>query len=228
MSLILNLETSTKICSVSLSVHGEVIACREVGGEYTHAENLTRFIETVCTDSGKTLEHLSAVSVCIGPGSYTGLRIGLSTAKGLCFALNKPLITLNSLEVLAHAPIPETTGQHAALCPMLDARRMEVYCAVYSPEREELEAVSAQVIDETSFLSFLEKGQVIFFGDGAEKCKALIRHPNAVFLPELLSSSKYMAALSERALAGKQFADLAYTEPLYLKEFQAGKKKQTD
>ncbi|HEV7230094.1 MAG TPA: tRNA (adenosine(37)-N6)-threonylcarbamoyltransferase complex dimerization subunit type 1 TsaB [Bacteroidia bacterium] len=224
MALILNLETSTRMCSVALAQDGHSVAFRELGGEYTHAENLTLFIQDVFEQAGKQLNQLDAIAVSKGPGSYTGLRIGISTAKGLCYALQKPLLAVPTLESLLHVMRSGFEGLPGDLyCPMLDARRLEVYCAVYDSQNKMVEEVQAKIIDNDSFASLLEKGRLIMFGDGADKCKPFLLSPNAVFADGILPSARHMALLSELAWKEKRFEDVAYFEPFYLKEFYSGK-----
>jgi tRNA threonylcarbamoyladenosine biosynthesis protein TsaB len=223
MPLLLNIETSTRICSVALSDSGKILALKELGGEYTHAENLTLFIEEVVKEGGCQFESLDAVAVGKGPGSYTGLRIGVSVAKGLCYALNKPLIAIGTLEALFGA-CPKKQIPDILYCPMLDARRLEVYTALYDSLGTERVPVHAKILDESSFGEFLEKGKVVFFGDGAEKFKALTSHPNALFEDHVFPSATFIAQLAEKAWVKKQFEDVAYFEPYYLKDFMAGKK----
>ncbi len=363
MALILNLETATTVCSVSLAKDGQLLALTEKNGEYSHSENLTLFIEDVFQKSGFKLSDIDAIAVSKGPGSYTGLRIGVSTAKGLCYALNKPLIGINTLKHLSLAlsegegTLPShrtprffTTGkldwttlisnakqnraeqtetekiiwhhiranklgikfrrQHPIdkyivdfvciekrliveidgkvhdfqkqedeertcelnkigfrvirfsnndvianidgvivsiqnelsspitslsfgegrgevfFCPMLDARRMEVYCAIYDSANNEIKPTSAEIIDELSFSDLLKKNVIYFFGDGAAKCKNILSdNENARFIDGIFPSAKNMVSLSEQAFINKQFEDVAYFEPFYLKDFVAGKKK---
>jgi tRNA threonylcarbamoyladenosine biosynthesis protein TsaB len=229
MALILQLESSTTVCSVAVSRDGELLALRELNGDYTHAENLTRFIEECVTEAGIQLSHLDAIAVSKGPGSYTGLRIGVSTAKGLCYALNKPLIAIGTLQQMAHGALQLHPGlsemNDTLLCPMIDARRMEVYCALYTLQEAEFQEVNATIIDEQSFQELLANRKICFFGDGAEKCRTTLGHPNAVFLQDVLPSAKHMVRLSEVDFKKGQFEDLAYFEPYYLKDFVAGKKK---
>jgi tRNA threonylcarbamoyladenosine biosynthesis protein TsaB len=220
MPLILNLETSTHQCSVALTEGERVLAFKELGGAYTHAENLTVFIQDVCKEAEVKLQKINAVAVSKGPGSYTGLRIGVSTAKGLCYALKIPLIGISTLEALKNAVNPEPD---VLRCPLLDARRMEVYCAIYDSEGMELLAPGAKVIDEGSFSDFLEKNRVVFFGDGALKCSQILKHPNAVFIQGLNPRASFMANLSAKAFSAGAFEDIAYFEPAYLKEFYTGK-----
>jgi tRNA threonylcarbamoyladenosine biosynthesis protein TsaB len=229
MALILNLETATTACSVSLGKDGNLLALKELNGEYTHAENLTLFIEDVLKHAGLKLKDLDAVSVSKGPGSYTGLRIGVSTAKGLCYSLNKPLIALNTLSSMVHGILHSPTSvlsPASLLCPMLDARRMEVYCAVYDTHEKEIKATAAEIIDETSFAELLNNQQVYFFGDGADKCKEVFsKNKNAIFIDHIVPSAKDMIIPAEQVFNNKQFEDVAYFEPFYLKDFVAGKKK---
>jgi tRNA threonylcarbamoyladenosine biosynthesis protein TsaB len=222
MALILNLETATKVCSVSLAQDGAELFTKEISTEqFSHAENLNVFIEDVMKSAGKKLEELDAVAVSEGPGSYTGLRIGTSTAKGLCYALDKPLIAINSLKSLA--ALVETNCD--LICPMFDAMRMEVYAALFDQSLKEIQKTEAIVIDENSFSGFLSDHKILYVGPGAEKCKVSITHPNAQFNTDLKVSAKGMIRLSEEKFAAKDFVDVAYFEPFYLKDFVAGKKK---
>jgi len=229
LPLILNIETATTVCSVALAKDGELISYKEQNEGYTHAENLTVFIEEVVSKSGYTFKDVDAIAVSKGPGSYTGLRIGVSTAKGVCFALDKPLISINTLLSLAKSQIESSTFKVSGsvlLCPMLDARRMEVYCAIYDSELNYIKETSAEIIDEHSFLEMLQKNKIIFFGDGAAKCKEVLsKNSNAIFIDDIFPSAKNMITLSEEAFEKKQFEDVAYFEPFYLKDFVAGKKK---
>lgn len=231
MALILNLETATTVCSVSLAKDGELITFKEHNGDYSHAENLTFFIEDVIQLAKLKLSDIDAVAVSKGPGSYTGLRIGVSTAKGLCYSLNKPLIAINTLQHLALSGQKNLKSHISNLksffCPMIDARRMEVYCAVYDTQNKCIKETAAEIIDENSFADLLEKKQVVFFGDGAAKCKSVLaQNKNAVFIDGVVASAKNMISLSEQAFTNKQFEDVAYFEPFYLKDFVAGKKKE--
>jgi tRNA threonylcarbamoyladenosine biosynthesis protein TsaB len=227
MALILNLETATTACSVALGRNGKLLALKELNADYTHAENLTIFIEDVLQQADLRLQDLDAIAVSKGPGSYTGLRIGVSTAKGLCYSLDKPLIAINTLQHMAQAMLRSALPEAASslLCPMIDARRMEVYCAVYKNE-EELLPTSAEIIDEHSFAALLKDNSILFFGDGASKCKSVLsQNKHALFMDDFYPSAKDMIALSEKAFAEKAFEDVAYFEPFYLKDFVAGKKK---
>jgi len=226
MALILNLETATTVCSVALAKDGQLLSSKEINGDYTHAENLTRFIEIALQEANHTLADLDAIAVSKGPGSYTGLRIGVSTAKGLCYALDKPLIALNTLEHSAYTCSLTYGEKNDLVCPMIDARRMEVYCAVYTKTHQLIRSTAAEIIDEHSFNDLLEKHRIYFFGDGAEKCKSVLgNNPNAVFIDSLYPSASHMILLSEKAYINRSFEDVAYFEPFYLKDFVAGKKK---
>lgn len=228
MALILNIETATTVCSVSLAKDGKLISLKEQNGDYSHAENLTVFIEDVCKQANINLSKIDAIAVSKGPGSYTGLRIGVSTAKGLCYSLDKPLIAVETLKSLTESiRISDFKFQIAdLLCPMLDARRMEVYCAIYDSQGNVFKETSAEIIDEHSFADILKTNKVIFFGDGASKCKEIFsKNSNAIFIDDVVPSAKDMITLSEKAYNAKEFEDVAYFEPYYLKDFVAGKKK---
>lgn len=223
MALILNLETATKCCSVSLAKDGQVIATKESwSDQYSHAEQLNLFIEDVIHQAGIKLSDLDAIAVSAGPGSYTGLRIGTSTAKGICYALNIPLISINSLKALA-SMVNKFDG---SIVPMFDARRMEVYAAVYNADLVELSPTDAVIIDELSYQSELAKYKVLFIGPGAEKCQEMIQHENAVFDLNVKVSAVGMVRLSEQKYQAQQFEDVAYFEPAYLKDFVAGPPKK--
>lgn len=245
MALILNIETATTVCSVSLAKDGKLLSIKEQNGDYSHAENLTLFIEDVCKQANVSLPQVDAIAVSKGPGSYTGLRIGVSTAKGLCYSLDKPLIAVDTLRYMALAvsfrdvtlsvsPRAESKGEGntdenrktSLFCPMLDARRMEVYCAIYNSEGNVIKETTAEIIDENSFSTFLSEHTIYFFGDGSAKCKETFsKNPNAIFIDDVVPSAKDMIALSEKAYNEMRFEDIAYFEPFYLKDFVAGKKK---
>ena len=216
MATILNIETSTKNCSVSISKGTDLLICKELNtGGYSHAEMLHPFIHDCIKETGISFSDLDAVSVGKGPGSYTGLRIGVSAAKGLCFANDLKLISINSLEILASA----FSSEKGIIVPMIDARRMEVYSAVFDHHHSWLRKTEAQVIDENSFESYLKNGPVYFMGDGAEKCKSIIQHENAHFVDDLFPSAKDMIGLSNEKYAKSEFENVAYFEPYYLKDF---------
>ena len=216
MAVILNIETATKNCSVSVAKDGETVALKELNdGGYSHAEKLHEFIKEVVLEAGIELSDLKAIAVSKGPGSYTGLRIGVSAAKGLCFALNIPLISVNTLQSLSQT-ISIKAGY---IIPLLDARRMEVYSSVYNEKYENCREVLAEIITENSFETYLEKDKVYFLGDGAEKCKEFIQHPNAVFMDDKFPSAKEMCLLSYVKYKKNDIEDVAYFEPFYLKDF---------
>ncbi|MVM31493.1 tRNA (adenosine(37)-N6)-threonylcarbamoyltransferase complex dimerization subunit type 1 TsaB [Spirosoma sp. HMF4905] len=227
MSLILSLDTSTASCSVALHRDGLLLGCYELFTERTSAAMLTTLIGDVVKQAGYELTQLDAIAVAKGPGSYTGLRIAVSTAKGLCFALDKPLLAINTLagmaeQVRAYFPVTYT------LCPMIDARRMEVYCALYNTNGQELQSTSAQIIDEHSFSFWLSQGPVVFFGDGAAKCRALIgEQPNAIF-PDVnvVPSARTIGQLAISAFAEGPLENLATFEPFYLKDFMTTQPKK--
>ncbi|MEE9408370.1 MAG: tRNA (adenosine(37)-N6)-threonylcarbamoyltransferase complex dimerization subunit type 1 TsaB [Polaribacter sp.] len=216
MAIILNIETATKNCSVSLAKDGEILAIKELNnGNYSHAEVLHLFIVDILDETEITVQEISAVAVSKGPGSYTGLRIGVSAAKGLCFAFNKPLISIDTLLSLAHA----ISIEDGFIAPMLDARRMEVYSSVFDKDYQQIKEIKAEIIDENSFSEELTKGKVYFLGDGADKCKEIITHSNAVFIDDKFPSAKEMAALSFFKHKKNDIEDVAYFEPFYLKDF---------
>ena len=215
MSYILNIETATKNCSVALAKDGKTILCKEIAEEgYSHAERLHVFIEAIIKEAGIALQDLSAIAVSQGPGSYTGLRIGVSAAKGLCYALDIPLIAVDTLQALA----AQVTISSGLIIPMIDARRMEVYSAIFSPTLEKKREVLAQIIDENSFEDRQET--LYFIGDCAEKCKSVLTKENHVFLEEIVyPSAKEMSALSFEKFKISDTVDVAYFEPYYLKDF---------
>ena len=222
MALILNIETTTTNCSVSLSYEGEILVLKEDNNaNYSHAEWLHVFIEDIIASSNYQLKDIDAVAVSKGPGSYTGLRIGVSAAKGLCFALDKPLISISTLEALAH----QVSATEGVIIPMLDARRMEVYSAIFDSSYKEIRKIEAQILDETSFVSYLEKGLVYFVGNGVEKTKTLLTSANAVFVDDKLPSAREMGAIAEIKYKKNDIEDVAYFEPYYLKDFIALKPK---
>ncbi len=223
LGYILNIETATKNCSVSISKEGKTIALKELNsGEYSHAEKLHEFIKQVVDEAGIELVELKALAVSKGPGSYTGLRIGVSAAKGLCFALDIPLIAVNTLQVLALS----ISISEGVVIPLLDARRMEVYSSVFNSKNESLRNVEAEIITEDSFKEYLNNQKVYFVGDGVDKCKGIIIHENAIFIDDKLPSANEMSILSFEKLKNKNFEDVAYFEPYYLKEFIAIKPKK--
>jgi tRNA threonylcarbamoyladenosine biosynthesis protein TsaB len=223
MGVILNLETATKVCSVNLAKDGQLLAVKEFKSDkFSHSENLNLFIQDVMSAADMQFKDLDAVAVSKGPGSYTGLRIGVSTAKGLCYALDIPLISVNSLQALAALK----KGVAKYTIPMFDARRMEVYSTVFDEDLNEIEPVKAVVLEKDSYQSFVNKDRTLFLGPGAEKYQNVLKHPNVIFDLQTEVSSIGMVKLSEQKYALKQFEDVAYFEPYYLKEFIAGLPKK--
>ena len=220
MSYILNIETATTNCSVSLSKEGEILVLKEdYNSNYSHAESLHVFIEAVFKEAKLKPQDVDAIAVSKGPGSYTGLRIGVSAAKGLCFSLDKPLISVDTLASLSH----QLTIDSGCIVSMLDARRMEVYAAVYDKEHKEIRTIEAQILDEHSFQAFLKAGKVYFIGNGVEKTKEIITHPNAIFIENKLPSANEMARLAYDKYKIGDFENVAYFEPFYLKDFIGNK-----
>ncbi len=226
MALILGFETSTRMCSVALLQDGKVLASRELNDGYSHAEKLTVFAQEIMQEANYTFADLQAVAVSEGPGSYTGLRIGAATAKGLCFGSKMELVAIGTLEAMCyHAALPNI--ENAWKCPMIDARRMEVYTALFDENNQEQVATKAEIIDENSFAELLNERPVIFFGDGADKCEETLgKHPNAHFVREVFPTATTFAELAAFKFAAAMFEDVAYFEPFYLKDFVAGKPKK--
>ena len=227
--LILHIETATDICSVALSEGDLQLSLVESGQERSHASLLNSFIRQAIAQAGKELKDLDGIAVSKGPGSYTGLRIGVSTAKGLAYALEIPLLASGTLENMAsasasHAAVRELItihGDQLLLCPMLDARRMEVYAGFYTLKSSIFREVSADIIDEGSYQEILESHQVCFFGNGADKCKAVLNHPSAHFIDGINPSASSMITPILQKYKLKRFEDVAYFEPFYLKDFIA-------
>ena len=229
MPTILSIETATKSCSVAITKDDKVLSVvEEVGDGYSHAENLSVFIDDALKEINLTYSDLDAIAISKGPGSYTGLRIGTSTAKGLCFALDIPLISVSTLQAMAFGVIQTNNFDNTTLlCPMIDARRMEVYSAFFDAENNFIRETKADIIGENSYVEFLAKSKILFFGDGAEKCKeALCSNQNTLFLDNFHPSARHMTTLAEQKFIAKQFEDTAYFEPFYLKDFVAGKPKK--
>ena len=219
---ILNIETSTKACSVALHKNGELIVCREdVTANFSHSEKLLKFISELFSDEKLSISDLDAIAVSMGPGSYTGLRIGVSTAKGLCYGLDIPLISISTLKAMSFGMALEIKAD--LYCPMIDARRMEVYSAFFDINNTEVRKIQADIINENSYKKELEK-KVVFFGDGSEKLIEKIKNKNAIFVSDIHPSAKNMGLLSYQKFTKSLFEDLAYFEPFYLKDFVAGRK----
>ena len=223
MGIILALETSTKNCSVALFNGNEIIGLQEQNSEaYVHSEKLTLFIEKVIEKANLSLGDIQAIAISKGPGSYTGLRIGTSTAKGLCYALGLPLISISTLKAMAYTIANNESADF--YCPMIDARRMEVFSGVYDVENNEIRGVNADIVNEKTYIDFLGS-KVLFFGDGALKCKRIINHKNAKFLQGIYPSANNLGKLANDKFRNNNFEDIAYFEPYYLKDFVAGNKK---
>ena len=217
---ILYIETGSDICSVALSSGNSLVALKESGNDREHAKNLSTFIDELLKNNKLQYSDLDAVAVSKGPGSYTGLRIGVATAKGICFGINIPLIAIDSLLSLIHVYLQShKVESEMVYCPMIDARRMEVYTALFDHNTNRLTNTQALIIDENSFNEVLAKNKVCFFGNGAEKCRAIISHPNAIFANNVQVSAKGMICEALQAFENKNFENTAYFEPFYLKDF---------
>lgn len=226
-TMILCLETATPTCSVALNEKGNTIALRECKGQNAHSEKITTFIKEVLEEVGLQVKQLDAVAVSKGPGSYTGLRIGVSTAKGVCYAADLPLLAIDTLHAMAYGMatrLGEAIHPTDLLIPMIDARRMEVYHAVFDAQLNPVSETKALVVDEHSFDHLLDNHRLWLFGDGAAKLTLVFgNHPQIQIIDDLLPSAAFMAALAEQALQARDFVDVAYFEPFYLKDFVAGK-----
>ncbi len=220
---ILHIDTTTEICSVALSHRGECLFEISDNEGMNHARLLSPFIDKALNHAREKGIKLNAVAVSSGPGSYTGLRIGVSTAKGLCYGYDIPLIAVPTLEILATAAIKKlnVSDQNATLHPMIDARRMEVYTSTYNSSLKRSVEVSAEIVTEDSFAKSLSAGPCYFIGNGADKCKKVLTHPNALFPEGIELHAKYMIAAAEEKYNEQDFEDIAYFEPFYLKEFMA-------
>lgn len=219
MAYLLHIESTSTVCSVAISRDAELIAIKEINNGYTHAENLHVFIEQLLFETSLQAKDLNAISVSSGPGSYTGLRIGFSAAKGLTYALQIPLITIDTLKALC-SEVTNAENKNAIYCPLLDARRMEVYCAIYDNQLKEIMAVQPLVLNEESIKVFNQTKDIYFFGDGMPKAKALLQTlPNVHFIDDITASASSMIELAFQKYIIQDFADMAYVEPNYLKEF---------
>jgi len=228
LPLFLLLETATNICSVALSQGENILSLRESDEDRSHSSLLTPFMREVLEEAGKKPADVNAIAVSKGPGSYTGLRIGVSATKGFAYSLNIPVIGISTLQALALSAISHgkfntihKKNPSLILCPMIDARRMEVYTAMYDPTGIAISSVSASIIAASSFDKELSKSSVLFFGNGSDKVKELIAHPNAYYLEGVQPSAQYLASLAQEAFMNKRFEDTAYFEPYYLKDFVA-------
>ena len=218
MSKILNIETSTTVCSVSISENGTCKCFRENFNGNNHSELIGVFVQEVLAEASFQPKDLDAVALSIGPGSYTGLRIGTSFAKGLCYGCDLKLITIPTLKIIAqNAKEKYNIEDDALLCPMIDARRMEVYNCIYDAQLNEVRETQPEIIDENSFAEILKEKKIYFFGNGAEKCKPFITHENAIFVSEVYPLATSMIKLADESFESEDFADVAYFEPFYLK-----------
>ena len=226
MGIILNIETATQVCSVALSKEGQQLALRELNEKNIHAEILTAFIAEVMEEAQLQLQDLDAVAVSMGPGSYTGLRIGVSTVKGLCYSLDKPMIGISTLQAMAQyaaMELKDEIKENSLLVPMIDARRMEVYTALYRPNLEIMGEIAPHIFSGESFLEESKTYELLLTGDGSRKSmESFHERKNIKIFPDILSSAKGMMSLSEKKWQEQDFEDLAYSEPFYLKEFVAG------
>ena len=221
MERIILIETSTALCSVALAEDGVITAYKESSAPKAHASLTAVFIDEILKEKGLTMSDCKAVCVSMGPGSYTGLRVGVSTAKGLCFGSGLPLIAVGTLDTLvAQAQVSGQIGNARYVVPMVDARRMEVYTATFTPEGKQITDTAPMIIDENSFAEQLAEGEVLFIGDGAGKCADMIKHPNAKFI-QCNPQASAMLSPAQTAYKEKRFEDVAYFEPFYLKEFVA-------
>ena len=223
-SLILSIDTSTTVCSVALHDQGKILAATELNVEKSHSEQLIIIIQQLLKSVAIKMTDLKAVAIASGPGSYTGLRIGTSTAKGFCYTLEIPLLAVNTLEAMLYNVnmyMPE-----ALFCPMLDARRMEVYCLIADAHKQILKPTEAVIVDESSFNDILSENPVVFFGNGSEKCKEVVgTKANVIFVDNITTSAKGVGEAAWKKFVNKEFEDVAYFEPFYLKEFKAIKPK---
>lgn len=227
MPCILHIETSTKVCSVALSEDGKLLYHHEDFDGPGHSETSGVYVDEALSFANSHAIPVDAVAVSMGPGSYTGLRIGVSLAKGVCYGRALPLIAVPTLKILC-VPVllgKEELPEDALLVPMIDARRMEVYSAVYDRALKEIRPIQADVVTAETYQEYLNRGPVYFFGNGAHKCQAVIQHPNARFIEDIHPLARNMFPLAERSMHMEEFQDVAYFEPFYLKEFVAIKSK---
>jgi tRNA threonylcarbamoyladenosine biosynthesis protein TsaB len=227
MALILNIETATDVCSVALGNESGLLRFKENNKGKSHAAILTVFIEELLRESKYTTQQLDAVAISMGPGSYTGLRIGTSVAKGICYGADRPLIAVPTLQSMAygfsqkHEVMKHKEHVHSWLCPMIDARRLEVYTAFFNVNGDFQTNIKAEIINENSFADILNERKVLFFGNGSDKCRDTIKHKNALFYNGFEASAKDMIKLSHDLFEKDEFKDVAYFEPFYLKDFIA-------
>jgi len=219
MPTILQIETATQACSAAISTDGVTIAVKELIAQNIHAGSLTLFIDEVMNAANLDYSQLDGIAVSKGPGSYTGLRIGVSTAKGLCFAMDKPLIAVDTLKMMADGFLQQNPGYQGYVCPMIDARRLEVFTALFDANGGMLLPVTAKIIDADSFSAELQAATITFIGDGAAKCQGIINSENANFSASNFNSASNMSRIAQELFLAQQFEDVAYFEPFYLKDF---------
>ena len=220
MSLILNIDTATSVCSVALSDNDDIIAVKENNEGLNHSVLLGTYIDEILKENNLNVHQLDAIAISMGPGSYTGLRIGISMAKGLCFGAGKPMIAVPTLQALALS-VSSRLQENALYCPMIDARRMEVYTAFFDKENRTIIDTQAEIIDEDSFAGLLAEHKIYFFGNGSGKVKNTLTSPNACFLENVETSARHMVQIAKQHFLRQQFVDIAYFEPFYLKDFIA-------
>ena len=220
MSTFINIETATELCSCSLSIEDKVVIDRVNHNSQSHATSLGVFVEETMQFVREKQLNINAVSVSSGPGSYTGLRIGVSQAKGLSYGLNIPLIAIPTTAIMAYA-VKDEVDDDVLLCPMIDARRMEVYTTIYNTSLQVVRETAAEILDQNSYSDILSKTRVCFFGNGSQKFKEVIDHPNAIFIDEIKPLASSMCRLTKESYDTKKFTNSAYFEPFYLKEFNA-------
>ena len=226
--MILCLETATPSCSVALVHNGEVLACEEDPKGQNHSEKITLFIDSVMKKAGISYDQLDAVAVSMGPGSYTGLRIGVSTAKGICYAVSKPLIAVETLEAMAYGGSSVISSERSErrnllLIPAIDARRMEVYAAIFDENVNKIKDTEAVIIDENSFADLKKDHHLYLFGDGADKCAEIFANDDKItVIKDFYCSAKYMNTIAQQKFNNSEFVDVAYFEPFYLKDFVPG------
>lgn len=223
MPLILSLETATANCSVALASDGKILASRSINVGFSHAEKINIFIQEVLVEAGLALSDLQAIAVSSGPGSYTGLRIGVSSAKGLCYALDIPLIAVSTLDAMAQGI---NADKDELIVPMIDARRMEAYCAIYDSSKKRLSVPEAIIIDQKFYAQFRTSNNLLLAGDGADKCKTLFQTTTSIKIQEaFMPQAEFVAILAEQKFANAEFENVSLFEPFYLKEFVPGPKK---
>lgn len=225
MALLLSIETATTTCSVSVHQDNQLLVNQSVYINHSHSSRLAPIINSAIAQAGHQLKDLEGIGLSMGPGSYTGLRIGTSTAKGLCYALDIPLVAINTLEAMALQVIKFFPEEYL-FCPMIDARRMEVYSTIVNSDLDIVQETTPTIIDQQTFVEVLDGTPLVFFGNGADKCKGVIKNSNAYFVDGIEPNASTVGELAYGKFVKKEFEDLAYFEPFYLKEFMATKPKQ--